>query len=257
MTETATSLKKVLIGPILCSPHTIPQFVAEIRTLLADRALQPRTVACINAHVYNLAMQDPKLRQFLNGVRINTADGAAIVWAAQLCGGNIPERCNMTEAFRAFLENAAMPHTKAILVGSTDEECQAAARHISSMQKHCEIVATYSGFLDEAAYKNVFHQHCDADFILMGMSTPRTEYTAEWAASICPDAIVWVIGAGTIRIFAGTMIEAPVWMRRVGLQWLHRLFSDPRALWKRYIIGNPRFILHVLQARFARSTTKA
>lgn len=247
------ALAKIWIGPLSCSPHTIGQFVDEIRMLLRNKQQQPRIILCINAHIYNLAMKDAALRKCLNEARINTADGAAIVWAARFCGGAIPERCNMTEAFRAFLNDSTMPLTTAILVGVTDSECEAATLHINSIQSHCRIIHASSGFLDETAYTKIFQQYASVDFILLGMSTPRTELTAQLAASLRPQAIVWSIGAGTIRIYAGTMKEAPVWMRRIGLQWLHRLFSDPRALWKRYIIGNPRFILHVLRARFASS----
>jgi N-acetylglucosaminyldiphosphoundecaprenol N-acetyl-beta-D-mannosaminyltransferase len=135
----------------------------------------------------------------------------------------------------------------------TDAECEIAARNVNAAQTHCRVIHTNSGFLDDAANTKLFQQHSLVDFIFLGMSTPRTELTAQLAASICPNAIIWGIGAGTIRIYAGTMKEAPVWMRRVGLQWLHRLFSDPRNLWKRYIIGNPRFILHVLRARFQKT----
>lgn len=254
MSEAAKTLDKVPIGPISCSVHTISQFVAEIRYLLPDRQQFPRTILCTNAHIYNLAIEDAALRKCLNDARINAADGKAICWAARMCGGDIPERCNMTEAFRAFLNDSRLPKSTAILVGMTDAECETAARNINAAQMHCRIVHTSSGFLDDAGYTKIFQQHQSVDFIFLGMSTPRTELTAQLAATVCPNAIVWGIGAGTIRIYAGTMKEAPAWMRRIGLQWLHRLFSDPRKLWKRYILGNPQFVLHVLRARREKRT---
>lgn len=243
---------KVSIGPVSCSPHTIPDLLDEIRFLLREKHEQPRTILCVNAHIYNLATKDAALRKCLNNARINAADGKAICWAAHVCGGNIPERCNMTEAFRAFLNDSRMPGTTALLVGMTDDECEAAARHINSIQTHCKIIHTSSGFLDETTYTKIFRDHPIVDFIFLGMSTPRTELTAQLAAVVCPNAIVWGIGAGTIRIYAGTMQEAPAWMRRIGLQWLHRLLSDPQKLWKRYVVGNPRFILHILRARYGK-----
>lgn len=247
------ALSKLSIGPVSCSPHTIPQLLDELLVLLGDKAQQPRSILCVNAHIYNLAIKDAALRNALNNSRINAADGKAICWAARVCGGNIPERCNMTEAFRAFLQDARMPNTTALLVGMTDEECAVAARKINSSQTHCKIVHTASGFLNDASYTQIFQQHSSVDFIFLGMSTPRTELTAQLAAAACPNSIVWGIGAGTIRIYAGTMVEAPAWMRRVGLQWMHRLFADPLNLWKRYLIGNPQFILHVLRAKLGRT----
>jgi N-acetylglucosaminyldiphosphoundecaprenol N-acetyl-beta-D-mannosaminyltransferase len=246
-------LPKISIGPVNCSPHTMVQLVDDLRHLVANEFEQPRTILCTNAHIYNLAVTDAALRKSLNDARINAADGKAICWAARMCGGDIPERCNMTEAFRAFLQDSRMPKTTAILVGMTEAECETAARTINAAQPHCKVISTNSGFLDDAAYTKIFQQHSSVDFIFLGMGTPRTELTAQLAASVCPNAIVWGIGAGTIRIYAGTMKEAPTWMRRIGLQWLHRLFSDPRNLWKRYIIGNPRFVFHILRARFGKN----
>ncbi len=244
------ALSKVSVGQISCSRHTIPQLLDELLILLSDKHQQPRTILCVNAHIYNLAAKHAALCKTLNDARINAADGKGIVWGARLFGSNIHERCNMTEAFRAFLNDSRMPTTTALLIGMTDTECEAAAHNINTLQNHCKIIHTSSGFLAEAAYEKIFREHANANFIFLGMGTPRTELTAQLAASICPNSIVWGIGAGTIRIYAGTMKEAPGWMRRIGLQWLHRLFSDPRNLWKRYIIGNPQFILHVLRARF-------
>jgi exopolysaccharide biosynthesis WecB/TagA/CpsF family protein len=76
--------------------------------------------------------------------------------------------------------------------------------------------------------------------------------TAQLAAEICPEAIVWGIGGGTVRIFAGTMREAPVLWRRLGLQWLYRLLREPRQLWHRYLIGNPLFGLRILKMAWRR-----
>jgi len=89
----------------------------------------------------------------------------------------------------------------------------------------------------------------------VGMGTPRTERICAIARARCPHSIVWGIGAGTIRILAGTMHEAPQIMRRTGLQWLHRLWCEPTRLWSRYLFGNPRFLYRILKmARQARRT---
>src|SRR4051794_38002462 len=110
-------LPKISVGSVRCSPHTIPQLLDDLRYLLVNRSEQPRTILCVNAHIYNLAIKDGALRKCLNDARINAADGKAICWAARMCGGNIPERCNMTEAFRAYLQDSTMPNSTALLVG--------------------------------------------------------------------------------------------------------------------------------------------
>lgn len=243
------------MGDIKCSTHTIRQLLDEIAYLLDNPSAQPRSLLCLNAHIYNVAFRDPMLRESLNNARIVTADGMSIVWLSRLWRAQIPERCNMTEAFRAFLASPRIRRNTGILVGLTQEEAERAAQNVEAASSHSRIQQAYSGFLNEEEYDRIFRSLGDVDFIFVGMSTPRTERICEMARLRCPRAIVWGIGAGTIRIFAGTMKEASPFWRRTGLQWLHRLCSEPLRLWRRYLIGNPLFLYRALRCGvYARRT---
>lgn len=243
-------------GIVPCSTHTIPQAVDEVRQLLRDRSLVPRIILDLNAHIYNLAAGNKELRQDLGQARAVVADGMSVVWASRLFGTAIPERCNMTETFRTFLIEPDMPPSQAVIAGATQEEAAAAALMIARTSHHCRVIQTYPGFLRDSVYPGLFARHPDADMILLGLSTPKTQRVAVLAAQTCPSAIVWGIGAGTIKILAGTLKEAPVFWRRAGLQWVYRLAIEPRVLWRRYILGNPLFIARVLAARWRASSRK-
>jgi N-acetylglucosaminyldiphosphoundecaprenol N-acetyl-beta-D-mannosaminyltransferase len=233
---------------IQCSSHSISELLRELRLLLAGNAAGARTILCVNAHIYNLAVRDRGLRRRLNAARICAADGMAIVWVARCFGGPLRERCNMTEAFTAFLNEKQTPPTEAVLVGCTPAEAQAAADRINALASQCRVSLSCSGFLSDEEYRSFFAACRDTRLVLVGMGSPRSEAVAELAAEICTEAAVWHIGGGTIRILAGTMHEAPSAWRRLGLQWLHRLASDPIALWRRYLIGNPLFAARILIA---------
>ena len=233
-------------GHVKCNTHTIPELLEELRTLLNNPSLRPRGIRAINAHIFNLAAYDDELREILNASRIVVADGMAIVWAAHLFGGRLTERCNMTESFRAFLAEETMPKSKAILVGCRQEEVNLAADNIMKASVHCAITRAICGFADDSEYVKVFSQSPEIDLILIGMGTPRSERLAMVAAELCPNAIVWHVGGGTIRIFAGSEKEAPKWCRQIGIQWVYRLCIDPKQMWNRYLLGNPKFIKLVL-----------
>ncbi|HEY8240334.1 MAG TPA: WecB/TagA/CpsF family glycosyltransferase [Kiritimatiellia bacterium] len=241
-----------MLGTVKCSTCTIAELHGEVRRLLLDRSLQPRLILDVNAHIYNLATQDPDLARVLNSSRVTMADGMGIVWAARLFGERISERCNETEAFRAFLADGSMPASKGIIAGTTDKESEAAAAEIARVSKHLRITRTASGYLSEEENRRFFREAGDIDFIFLGHSTPITQRVADMAVQERPDAIVWGIGAGTIKILAGTMQEAPAFWRRTGLQWLYRLCKEPGNLWKRYLVGNPLFVLRVLRASLSR-----
>ena len=231
---------------IRCDTHTIPQLIEELRRLLNDSSLRPRTLNYVNAHVFNLSARDDELRENLNTSRIVTADGMAVVWAARLFGARLPERCNMTEAFRAFLADEEMPQSKALLIGCRQEEANRAAKSMSRVSTHCEISRAICGYADDEQYVELLSQSQEIDLILIGMGTPKSERLTTIAAKACPNAVVWHIGGGTIRIFAGSVNEAPNWCRRAGVQWVHRLYVDPKRMWRRYLLGNAKFISLVL-----------
>jgi len=233
------------LGNINCSTHTVFQLLEEVELLLNNKKLKPRTILCVNAHIYNIAYKDAQLRQILNTARVVTADGISIVWASRFFGIRKLKRCNMTEAFRAFLNSDNIPQNTGILIGLTDKDLLKAKKKIENSSKHCHIIKFISGYLTEDRYKQILASFRDVGFVFLGMSSPRTEKVSKIVETICPDAIVWHIGAGTIKIFAGEMKEAPIFLRRLGLQWLHRFFCNPSNLWRRYLIGNPKFVLRM------------
>jgi N-acetylglucosaminyldiphosphoundecaprenol N-acetyl-beta-D-mannosaminyltransferase len=240
--------RKFSLGVIQCSLHSIPQLLDELDGLLTEEADTRRTVLCVNAHIYNLAVRDKELRRCLNEARICAADGMAVVWAARAFGVRLEQRCNMTEAFRAFLNQERGPQIEAILIGCTPAEASAASETINSVSTRCRVSLACSGFLSTQEYRSLLATRRDARLVLVGMGTPRSEVVAEIAAEICARAVVWHIGGGTIRILAGTMQEAPAAWRRLGIQWLHRLVNDPIRFWYRYLIGNPLFASRILIA---------
>ena len=86
------------------------------------------------------------------------------------------------------------------------------------------------------------------DILLVGMGTPCQE---KWIAKYRENLevpVVWAVGA-LFDFVVGVQPRGPRWMLDHGLEWLYRLFSNPMRLWRRYLIGNPIFILRVLRQR--------
>jgi len=237
-----------MFGPLKCSTHRIPDLLAEIRELLTDQSVRPRTINCLNAHIFNLAWKDAELTRAINHSRIVTADGMSIVWASHLFGGRLEERCNVTEAFRAFMHDPIFPRTRAVVVGGTEDIAALAADAINRTCSHMQVIEAVSGYWSGERYRSHFQQLGEVDFILLGLGTPKSEKLSQFIAEVRPEAIVWHIGGGTLLFLAGCLQEAPAWMRRSGLQWAHRLLLEPRRMWQRYLIGNFLFISRCIKA---------
>ncbi len=86
----------------------------------------------------------------------------------------------------------------------------------------------------------------EADVVWVGVGTPRQDYWVSDYRMLLHAPVLIAVGAA-FNFHAGTVPQAPRWMMRCGFEWLFRLLAEPRRLWRRYLIGNPRFILLVIR----------
>jgi N-acetylglucosaminyldiphosphoundecaprenol N-acetyl-beta-D-mannosaminyltransferase len=95
---------------------------------------------------------------------------------------------------------------------------------------------------DTAALINAAHPH----IVWVGLGTPKQD---EWVGRFRPllDAPVLIAVGAAFDFHAGTVRQAPRWMMSMGLEWFFRLLREPRRLWRRYLVGNPRFVALVLR----------
>ena len=81
------------------------------------------------------------------------------------------------------------------------------------------------------------------DFFWVGLSTPKQEFFMAEFLRILPEAKIFIGVGAAFDLLTGRVRQAPRWMQRVGLEWLFRLFQEPKRLSRRYLINNPLFIV--------------
>lgn len=248
---------RINVAGLRCSTCTVPELLRVIRHALAvdEGGLQPLSVLCVNAHIFNLAWGDPVLHRRLEQADVLALDGVSMVWAARRAATSadpVLERCAMSDAFRAFLDARDMPPSRALLIGLDIQSALRAARTINARAEHCRVVSVLDGYQDVATYRAAL-QDSDVELVLVGCGTPRSEAVVTALAVAGRGRLLWHVGGGTLKFLAGSAREAPAWMRRSGLQWVHRLASQPRAMWRRYLLGNPTFVWRVLRGTGART----
>jgi N-acetylglucosaminyldiphosphoundecaprenol N-acetyl-beta-D-mannosaminyltransferase len=84
-------------------------------------------------------------------------------------------------------------------------------------------------------------QKAGTDALWVGLGAPKQDLVAERLRKFEAAPVILCVGAA-FDFVAGTKRRAPRWMQQSGLEWLHRLASEPRRLWSRYLIGNPQFV---------------
>lgn len=180
------------------------------------------------------------------------ADGQPIVWATRLLGSPLKERVPGSDLFPRLCEHAAKQGYRVFFMGGepgvADDARDVLQRRFPSLQ----VVGTYCppmGFeKTDSVNRKAIEAVCSArpHILFVALGSPKQE---EWIAAhmhVCRVPVSIGIGI-SFSFVSGHVKRAPVWMQRVGLEWAHRLYSEPSRLWRRYLIRGPAFIPLVLR----------
>lgn len=220
---------------------TLDQAVRTIRECL--RLQEPSAVYFVNAHCVNVAQDDREYFKILQSGAHVFADGVGMRIAARLAGRPLVDNVNGTDLFPRLCGDLEGTGTRVYLLGARP----GVACRLKELVRQqypglvvCGVHDGYFGETDEAALLDDIRR-CKTDLLLVAMGVPRQE---KWIAqNLAAVGARVAIGVGALfDFYSGRLQRSPVWMRRLGLEWLGRLIQEPRRLWKRYLLGNFRFL---------------
>lgn len=175
-----------------------------------------------------------------------------MVWAGKFAGAEL-SRVYGPDLMLAACEAAVSRGWSSFFYGGRDGIPERLAERLGARYPGLRVAGTYSppfGPVDEAADVEIVRRinESGADIVWIGLSTPKQE---RWMASHVGrlDAPVLIGVGAAFDIHAGTLAQAPPWMQRGGLEWLYRLYREPRRLWKRYLVNNPSFVVRIIRHR--------
>lgn len=224
--------------------------IALLAKLVAERRFTK--VSFLNAHNANIAYSDPVFAEALDDFLI-LPDGVGVDIAAKLLyGAPFPDNLNGTDFVPAFLQASKRPLTVALL-GATRVNAEAASVKLSALAGQHNFVVVHDGYFSTAQEPEIVGRIAKLrpDVLLVAMGVPRQEL---WIARhIDARHCTLPIAVGALLDFlSGTVPRAPLWMRRLRLEWLYRLWIEPGRLWRRYVVGNPVFLWRVLKQKLSR-----
>jgi len=220
-----------------------------IDALIARAKGRIRTCAhYLNAHTFDLSLNDAAFREILATADLLYADGMSVVWAGRWLGRRIPERLSAADYFEAFCRRCARENISLYLLGGSDGVSRTAADVLARRVPTLHIAGTHRGYFEEGESNSVIQRinASGADMLVVGMGSPRQEswvarYATELTVPVC-----WTVGA-LFDYFAGREPRAPDWLCRCGGEWMYRLMHEPARRWRRYLVGNSRFLWAVLR----------
>jgi N-acetylglucosaminyldiphosphoundecaprenol N-acetyl-beta-D-mannosaminyltransferase len=225
---------------------------ATARLLSAEGRADATPWRLVNTYNISLMRKHAGYAAVLRGPGVNLADGKPVAWALRVLsrrdGSPGPGHVRGPSLFGCALDRGRASGVRHYLLGGTPEALAALQTAIADRFPGASIAGAESPPFrslsdEERATQDDRIRASGADLVWVGLGTPRQDMeAARLARAVGRPAVA--VGAA-FDFLAGTQPEAPVWMRRLALEWLFRLVSEPKRLWKRYTVGFARFCLAV------------
>jgi N-acetylglucosaminyldiphosphoundecaprenol N-acetyl-beta-D-mannosaminyltransferase len=199
-----------------------------------------------NAWTLACGLDDPAHAARVDAGDLNLPDGMPLVWLARKFGIDMPDRVYGPDLMRQVLDRGRASGVRHVLYGTTPETLGRLTERLQAELPGLQIVGAEAppfrratdDELDELAARL---DDLDAGILWVGLGTPQQDelvYRMRTRTSV----VLVPVGAA-FDFFAGQKAQAPQWMQRSGLEWLFRLLSEPRRLWRRYLVGNTKFVV--------------
>lgn len=230
--------------------------VEQLLKIIEETILNRRRARLINVNIYgmNTAYALPWFRTFLNQSEFVLCDGFGVKWGARLLGYHLPERFTPPDWLPPLAELACQHNFTFFLLGNRPGIAERAIARLQQSFPKLQVVGAHHGYFDktlshpanEAVVQAI--QAARPNILFVGFGMPQQERWVLENWDRLPVNIVVTVGA-LFDYIAGETPRGPHWMTDHGLEWLARLLTEPRRLWKRYLIGNPLFVWRIIQQR--------
>lgn len=195
------------------------------------------------------AQMDSNLKRIINGALLTIPDGRPTVWVGWLRGlFHMRQVTGPTIMLRICALSAEKGYTH-FFYGGNDGVADQLKDSLTQRFPGLKVVGTYTPPFraltgEEEADLARKVSETKPDFFWVGLSTPKQERFMDQYISKLDAKVMLGVGAA-FDIHTGRIKDAPYWMKFTGVQWMHRIYQDPKRLWKRYLVNNPKFVYRI------------
>jgi N-acetylglucosaminyldiphosphoundecaprenol N-acetyl-beta-D-mannosaminyltransferase len=208
----------------------------------------------LNAHSYNTLQKDESFSKALLDSDVLLPDGISVVWATRLLTGKKIQKIAGADLFKFEMERVNAIAGTCFFLGSSEETLQKIVKQADKEFPHVKVYTFSPPFKTEfsEADNNAMIEAVNAvkpDVLFIGMTAPKQEKWAYQQFQKLEVGHICCVGA-VFDFYAGTVKRAPKWLIQIGMEWLYRLLIEPRRMWRRYLLGNLKFIILILIEKF-------
>jgi exopolysaccharide biosynthesis WecB/TagA/CpsF family protein len=207
---------------------------------------QLTTCHFVNADCLNQAYKNYNYRKILNNSDRVFADGSGVRLACKMKQLELPENINGTDLFPALCDIASNNDLKIFLLGGKPGVAKTMQTNMSKIYPNVDFVGAMDGYFSQQENEHVIStiNASNANILLVAMGAPQQEFWINQNRHKINTNVCMGVG-GLFDYYSGNIPRAPIWMRKIGCEWVWRFMQEPRRLAKRYLIGNLLFIYRV------------
>lgn len=246
----AARRRRVRIGHALIDDLTLPEALEAIVALVERR--QGGAVFTPNVDHVVLLDEDARLRDAYASASLSLPDGQFVIWASRLLGTGLRAKVSGSDLIGPLLKLGAEKRWRVYLLGGREGTALRAAERLRREAPGVVVVGIDPRRIDldplDASHGDLVASLGEArpDLVLVALGCPKQEIVIHRIADAVRPAVCVGVGAG-LDFFAGAVPRAPRWISGAGLEWLYRLAREPRRLWRRYLVRDPKFLFVLLR----------
>jgi|SRR5665647_3262112 len=238
------------IWNIKIDTFTINQIVDIVEDNFASNRY-PMQITGVNAETIVSSQNDKSLQKAINESHIVNIDGISVVIGLRLLGFKIKERAACPDIFDILLERANSKGYKIYFLGAQEEVINKMIIKLQNEYSNLKIVGFHNGYFNQENEIEIAEmiKASNADMLFLGIPSPKKEFFIRNYLNFMDVPLCFGVG-GVFDIKAGIFKRAPDWMQKIGMEWFYRFVQEPRRMWKRYLIGNTKFIWAVIREKY-------
>lgn len=204
----------------------------------------------VNAASINELILNEELTQAYYNSNLINIDGMSVVWALRFLGFYVPERVACPDLADDILKMAEKNNFGVFLFGAKEERVSLCVRKITESYPELKLLGYRNGYFnnDEEPLIVKMINNINPDILFLGMPSPKKEFFVQKYKDQLNARYILGVG-GYFDILSGLTKRAPRWIQSIGMEWFYRFLQEPRRMWRRYLIGNSKFIWLVLKEK--------
>lgn len=214
---------------------------------LVEKAIQNESqiiYADVNADKIVTLQHDKLIQEYFREATIVNADGQAVIWAAKLLGYPLKERVTGVDLMNELVRLSAKKKYTIYFLGAKEEVVSTLVNKYKNLYGE-ELIAGYrNGYFTHKEEQEIVEdiKKSNANILFVAITSPKKEeFLHQYKKEL--ENVNFIMGVGgSFDVHAGYIKRAPKWMQKAGLEWLFRVYQEPGRMWKRYLIGNTKFI---------------